>query len=109
MEHDTLKINQSYSAFSQGPMPGHRTLRMGLPRPNWVRLNRLRTGVERFQSSLHKMELAPTSICECGTLHQTAFHLMLECSLYRAPIRYHGLLVLDDETGWWPGFISVLL
>ena len=47
---------------------------MGLPRPSWVRLNRLRTGVGRFQSSMHKCGLAPTSNCECGAVEQTADH-----------------------------------
>ena len=47
---------------------------MGLPRPVWVRLNRFRSGVERFQSSMLKWELAPTSIA----FDQTAAHVILE-------------------------------
>ena len=61
---------------------------MGLPRPAWVWLNRLRTGVRKFQSSIYEWGLAPTSICECDALGQIFFDLMrviLECPLHRAP------------------------
>ena len=53
------------------PRPSARPLEMGLPRPAWVRLNRFCTGVRKFQLSMHKWGLAPTSICGCGSLHQT--------------------------------------
>ena len=36
------------------PRPSVRPLRMGRPRLVWIRLNRFRTCVERFQSSMHK-------------------------------------------------------
>ena len=71
----TLKINQSYVSC---PRPNARPLEMGLPKTAWVQLNRLRTGVGRLQSSMHKWVLAPTSICECGKLDQVAAHLILE-------------------------------
>ena len=58
---------------------------MGLPRPAWVRLNRLHTGIGRFLSSMHKWGLAPISICKCGTLDQTAAHVILEYPLHRVP------------------------
>ena len=83
------------------PRPNTRSLGMGLPRPAWVRLNHLCTGVGRFQSSMHKWGLSPTSICECGTLDQTASHLILECSLHGASRGYHRLLVLADEARCW--------
>ena len=57
---------------------------MGLPRPAWVRLNRLRTSVGRFQSPMHKWGLAPISICKCGALDQIAANVILECPLHRA-------------------------
>ena len=84
----TLKVNQSCA----------RPLAMGLPKPAWVRLDRLRTGVGKFWSFMHKWGLALTSICECSPLDQTAAHAILECSLYRASGGYYGLLVLHDET-----------
>ena len=48
---------------------------MGLPRAAWVKLNRLRTGVGRFHSSMHKWSLAPSPNCECGAFEQTADHV----------------------------------
>ena len=74
---------------------------MGLLRLAWVRLNCLCTGVGRFQSSMHKWRLAPISMCECGTLDQTAAHVTLECPFHCALRECHRLLVLDDETRSW--------
>ena len=84
-------------------MPSARQFGMNLPRPAWVRLNRLRTGIGigRFQLSMHKKGLAPTSICECDALDQTAVHVILESPLYCALRGYHELLVLDDEIRCW--------
>ena len=96
---NTIKVNQRYVSLSQGP--AQRLHSMGLPRPAWERLNHLRNGVGRFQSSMHERVLALTSICECGGLDQNATHVILECSLHRAPRGYHGLLILDDEIRYW--------
>jgi len=35
-----------------------------------VLLNRLRTGVWRFRSCLHKWGMAPFALCECGAVHR---------------------------------------
>ena len=46
---------------------------------NWtarVKLNRLRTGVGRFGSSLHIYGLASSAKCECGASEQTADHII---------------------------------
>ena len=48
------------------PETGVRPVGMGLPRAAWVKLNRLRTGVGRFHSPMHKWSLAPSPNCECG-------------------------------------------
>ena len=71
---------------------------MGLPRAAWIKLNRLRTGVGRFHSSMHKWGLAPSPICECGASEQTADHVLTACPIHRAPHGARGLTVLDDET-----------
>ena len=71
-----------------------------------VRLNRLRTGVGRFQSSMHKWGLAPTSNCECGAAVQTAGHIILTCPTHRAPTGIHGLTVLDDDKRCWLNAIT---
>ena len=80
------------------PETGARPVGMGLPRAAWVKLNRLRTGVGRFHSSMHKWGLAPSPNCECGASEQTVDHVLTACPIHRAPHGARGLTVLDDET-----------
>ena len=61
------------------PGTGARSVGMGLPRATWVKLNRLRTGVGRFHSSMHKWGLARLPNCECGASVQTADHVLTAC------------------------------
>ena len=81
------------------PETGDRPVGMGLLRAAWVKLNRLRTGVGRFHSSMHKWGLAPSPNCECGASEQTA--VLTVCLIHRAPHGARGLTVLDDETQYW--------
>ena len=74
--------------------PSTRPLGMGMPRPAWVRLNRLRTGVGDSSHPMHKWGLVSTPICESGKSDQTAAHVILECPLHGAP----RVLVQNDET-----------
>ena len=83
------------------PETGARPVGMGLPRAAWVKLNRLRTGVGRFHSSMHKCNLAPSPNCECGASEQTADYVLTACLIHRAPHGARGLTVLDDETRCW--------
>ena len=83
------------------PETGARPAGMGLPRAAWVELNRLRTGVGRFHSSMHKWGLAPSPNCECGASEQTADHVLTPCHIHRAPHGARGLTVLDDDTRCW--------
>ena len=83
------------------PGTSARPVEMGLPRVAWVKLNRLRTGVGRFHSSMHKRGLAPSPNCECGASEQTADHVLTACPIHRAPHGTRGLTVLDDETRCW--------
>ena len=76
---------------------GARPVGMGLPRAAWVKLNRLRTGVGRFHSSMHKWGLAPLPNCECGASEQTADHVLTACPIHRAPHGAQGQTVLDEE------------
>ena len=80
---------------------GARPVGIGLPRAAWVKLNRLRTGVGRFHSSMHKWGLAPSPNCECGAFEQTADHVLTACPIHRAPLGARGLTVLDDEARCW--------
>ena len=61
------------------PGTGAMPVGMGLPQAAWVKLNRLRTGVGRFHSSIHKWGLAPSPNCECGATEQTADHVLTAC------------------------------
>ena len=83
------------------PRTGARPVGMGLPRAAWVKLNRLRTGVGRFHSSMHKWGLASLPNCECGAFEQTADHVLTACPMHRAQHGARGLTVLDDETRCW--------
>ena len=83
------------------PGTGARLVGMGLPRTAWDKLNRLRTGVGRLHSSMHKWGLAPSPSCECGASEQTADHVLIACPIHRAPHGARGLTVLDDETRCW--------
>ena len=80
------------------PETGARPVGMGLPRAAWVKLNRLRTGVGRFYSFMHKWGLAPSPNWECGAPEQTADHVLTACPIHRAPHGARGLTVLDDKT-----------
>jgi len=72
-----------------------------LPRLAWVRLNRLRTGVGLFRSTLHKWGVATSASCECGLGEQTADHVILDCPIYHVPNGVRGLLDLDKDTIQW--------
>ena len=78
-----------------------RPVGMALSRAAWVKLNRLRTGVGRFHSSMYKWGLAPSPNCECGASEQTADHVLTACPIHRARHGVRGLTVLDDETRYW--------
>ena len=88
------------------PETGARPVGMGLPRVAWVKLNRLRTGVGRFHSSMHEWGLAPSPNRECGASEQTADHVLIACPIHRAPHGTRGLTVLDDETRCWLNSIT---
>ena len=83
------------------PETGARPVGMGLSRAAWVKLNRLRIGVGRFHSSMHKWGLAPSPNCECGAFEQTADHILTPCPIHQAPHGARDLMVLDDETRCW--------
>ena len=83
------------------PRVSSRPLGMSLPRTSWVRLNRLRTGVEHFHSSMYKWGLAPSPNCECGATEQSADHIISSCLTHHVPRGTRGLQVLDDATRCW--------
>ena len=72
-----------------------------LPRKAWVKLNRLRTGVGRFGSTLHRWGMRDTASFECGADAQTPDHLIMDCSQYRSPNGIDVLIQLDRQTRDW--------
>ena len=83
------------------PGAGASPVGMSLPRAAWFKLNRLRTGVGRFHSSMHKWGLAPSPNCDCGASEQTADHVLTACPIHRAPHGAQSLTVLNNETWCW--------
>ena len=76
-------------------------LGMGLPRPAWVRLNRLWTAIGLFRSSMHKWDMASTASCKCGAEEQTADHIITFCLIYRHPNGLRGLLTVNESLARW--------
>ena len=100
----TWNIEYSKSMSALGvyiPRVSTRSIGMSLTRTAWAKFNRLRVGVGRFGSSMQKWGLASSAKCECGASEQTANHIILACSIHRAPRGIMGLTVLDDETRCW--------
>ena len=83
------------------PRTDARPVEIGLPRAAWVKLNRLRTGVGRIHSSVHKWGLAPSPNCECGASEQTADHVLTACPIHRAPhgVRGDGFWMTKLDSG----------
>ena len=73
-QKSTSRLHQFIADISSSP-PG-----MNFPRPVWVRLNRLRTGVGLFRSTMYKWGKAFSAACECGAEEQTADHVIATCS-----------------------------
>ena len=55
---------------------------MCFPRPAWVKLNYLQTGVGIFRSTMHKLRMAHTAACECGVKKETSEHVITYCPFY---------------------------
>ena len=83
------------------PRISSRSLGMSLPRTSWVRLNRLRTGVGLFHSSMYKWALVPSPNCKCGATEQTADRVISSSLIHHVPRGTRGLQVLDVATRCW--------
>ena len=106
------KWDMEYSANASSlhafiPKASTRPLGVGLPRAAWVKLNRLHSGVGRFCSSMCKWGLTPQTNCECGASEQTAYHIISQCPIHRAPRGMFGLMVLDEEARCWLKSLTV--
>ena len=65
------------------------------------KLNRVRTGVERFHLSMRKWGLAPSLNCKGSVTEKTADHALTACPIRREQYGAQSLTVLNDETGYW--------
>jgi len=74
---------------------------MALPSTVWVWLNRIRTGVGRFHSSLHKWGMAHSAAFERGSDEQTVSPCCSSLPNPLIPHGVHGLTVVVDETIKW--------
>ena len=81
--------------------PNPKLLGMYLLRSSRIRLNRLRTGVGLFHSTVHRWGMASTAACECGAEEQTADHIIISCPIFNHPSRRIGLETVDEETLAW--------
>ena len=71
-----------------------------LTRKHWVKFNRLRTGVSRFNSNMYTWSLADLPYCTCELEPQPAQHILHHCPIYR-PREDVNLTELDDNTIQW--------
>ena len=92
---NTSRLHQFIADVSSSPSG------MNFPRPAWVRLNRLRTGVGLFRSTMHKWGMAPTAACECGAEEQTADHVIATCPTYSYPDGVQNLARVDENLLAW--------
>ena len=72
-----------------------------LPRKNWVTLNRLRTGVGRFNANMYRWGLRESSACVCGAEEQTADHIIYDCPVLHPPNEMTDLSDLCDVQIQW--------
>ena len=81
-----IEYSKSISALSvYVPRVSTRAIGISLTRTAWVKLNRLRTSVGPFGSSMHKWGLTSLAKSECGASEQTADHNILTCAIHRTP------------------------
>jgi len=80
--------------LSPGPSPQEMTL----PSPSWVRLNRLRTGVEYSAQQCTNGAWGPRRTADA---EQTPDHILASCPMYHPSNRKLGLAAFDDDTVDW--------
>ena len=66
-----------------------------------IKLNRVRTSVERFHLSMRKWGLAPSPNCKCKATEQTADYTLTACPIRREQHGARSLTVLNEETECW--------
>ena len=72
-----------------------------LPRRKWVILNRLRTGVGRFNVNMYRWKLRDSPAYTCGADEQTADHILYHCPDLQPPDGMTDLSCPKDSQVNW--------
>ena len=72
-----------------------------LPRKQWVRLNRLRSGTARVGETLQLWGMQEAASCPCGHPTQTVEHVVTDCVLLKSPGDLTALCCPNAETRSW--------
>ena len=72
-----------------------------LPRKQWVRLNRLRSGTARVGETLQLWGMQEAASCPCGHPTQTVEHVVTDCVLLKSPGDLTALCCPNTETRSW--------
>ena len=72
-----------------------------LPCRQWTTLNRLRTGVGHFATTMKGWGLRDSAACNCGHLEQTFDHVTESYPRHWPPNGEHDIATLNDETRAW--------
>ena len=72
-----------------------------LPRKQWVRLNRLRSGTARVGETLQLWGMQEAASCPCGHPTQTVEHVVTDCVLLKSPGDLTALRCPNAETRSW--------
>ena len=94
-QNNTSRLHQFITDVSPSP-PG-----MNFSRPAWVNLNRRRTGVGLFRSTMYKWGMASSAVCECGAEEQTVDHLIANCPIHGYANGAHGLAQANENLMTW--------
>ena len=72
-----------------------------LPRKQWVRLNRLRSGTARVGETLQLWGMQEAASCPCGHPTQTVEHVVTDCALLKSPGGLAALRCPNAKTRSW--------
>ena len=72
-----------------------------LPRKQWVRLNRLRSGTARVGETLQLWGMQEAASCPCSHPTQTVEHVVTDCVLLKSPGDLTALRCPNAETRSW--------
>ena len=99
MGNEWQKISSQLHTFIKSISPA--PLAISFPRPAWIKLNRLRTGIGLFHSETHKWDMAFTAACECDTKEQTAEHVITSYHIYHDTNVVRGFSNVDKSLVTW--------